>query len=470
MVAKFLLLATTCIAAAQSLVWTQLPNTTIPTGDGIGAAVLNGKLYSINRWYNNISYNDVYFSADGQTWTASAVPRPFTGRHSAPTVVHQGRIFVIGGDASGGAYQPEIYSWDGLETSSWRAEETSFSALNRIGHFAFSLGTEICFGGGQTWSAFSGTPTVFFTDLWCSPTGLTGTWVKVRDELPLGIRGFISGVPVIAGEAYFVAGGTYQGGDYVDRQYTNSIAALGGAPNYTVRLINPKNQMPPIEYNAVAQIRGVLVSVGGWNGANQKTVWASYDKGKTVVQLPDYPGPATHAATLQEFNDSLYLWGGLTGGQQAWRLDYIDESKIHYGKPPNGTTNMTAQYTTCDLTNELTPGKTVVSVGLYLNAARPVRPRIGYRSAPGIYDTTYRAATTSTHNGGSKYQDFPVGNFVVPGPGYYVCFTLAYGAGTPDAFSFGAYSRAAAAGDVLGNGVAFSEPNDGTLPMRWTEQ
>ncbi|MEI4572977.1 hypothetical protein, partial [Klebsiella pneumoniae] len=71
-------------------------------------------------------------------------------------------------------------------------------------------------------------------------------------------------------------------------------------------------------------------------------MWASYDKGKTVVQLPDYPGPAMHAATLQAFNDSLYLWGGLTGGQQTWRLDYIDESKIHYGKPPNGTTNMTA--------------------------------------------------------------------------------------------------------------------------------
>lgn len=453
-----------------SFSWTQLGSAiAIPNGDGMGSCVLNDRMYSVGGWYpTGVSHNRVFSTTDGLSWVESAVPRTWTGRHQMPVVAHKGRIHVIGGDIDSLSYEPNTHSWDGVEGSSWRVEEANFPVLNRTGHMGWSQGDYLWFYGGQTMPPMTTGPTKFFTDLWRSPDGSPGSWELVDDECPLGLRSFTTGgPPIIDGDAYFIGGGTYTTTDYAERSYRNDIMVMDASGKF--RCVSPKSQMPGMMYHSIAQLNGVLLVVCGYNGVNLKTVWASFDKGRTIVRLADFPGAATHAATLQEFNGALYLWGGIATGQNAYRLDMIDESKRYYGAAPNMITNLSAEYTVYDMAQELKPGAVVASIGVFLNGSRQVRPRIGYRSAPGVIESVYRAATTSLHAGGG-YRDFPVGDFVVPGPGYYAGMTVAYGAGTPDAFSGGSYSRAMKAGDVTTNPSGFSEPSDGTFPMRWTER
>jgi hypothetical protein len=235
-------------------------------------------------------------------------------------VTHNNRIHIIGGDTDDGSYDRNTHSWDGLETSKWRIEEANFPPLDRAGHWGVSLGGYLWFGGGQTMSPQTPAPTKFFTDRWRSVDGSPGSWELYDEDCALGARGFVSSnPPIIEGEAYFVAGGTYQTEDYPYRSYRNDIMVMGR--DFKIRCINPKNQMPGMFYHSVAQLRGILIIVCGHNGDNLKTVWASYDKGKTLVRLLDVPSAATHAATLQEFNGSLYFWGGLYTHQNCFRID-----------------------------------------------------------------------------------------------------------------------------------------------------
>jgi hypothetical protein len=393
-----------------------------------------------------------------------------------------GRIYMLGCDGVGGtsgvpAYDPTVKSWDGLEVGStgWRTDAT-LPVLNRVGHFGFVLGGQMCFGGGQTFSSISGTPTKFFTDLVCSSDGTS--WSTVTTELPAGIHGFISSgsLPIIGGEAYAWAGGTYSTTDFPNREYNDmqSIVAIGGPPNYNVRLVNAKNAMPGLIYNSVAAMPlasspsgWALLTVAGHNGVNLQSVWASYDLGKTVVQLSNFPGPATHGMSIAVSGNGAIVWGGLNGAQQSYDLE--DASKIHYGAAVGGTTNLGSTYTICDRAMALIPGKTVKWLRIYMNGSHPVRPKIARENSTTNYDVVYNGAS-ATHPGGG-YADFFGGNYVVPSDGfnYRICYAMSFTPGVPDAFAFTG-SRAQAAGDLSGNITLVNPPDTATIPVGWTEQ
>jgi len=450
--------------------WTLLSGAIpIPTGDGMSSCVLDGKMYSVGGWQaNGVSNNRVFRTADGTNWSESEVARTWSGRHTAPVIVSGGKMRVIGGDIDTGEYDPNCHSWDGLETSPWVAEP-SFAPLNRIGHWALGdFGGYDWFGGGQTMTPASPAPTEFFTDRWRRLAGSTDAWQLYDGDSAIGARGFICGAPpVIDGEAFFIGGGTYQTSDYPDRLHRNDIMVMGS--DFRIRCASPKNQMPGMIFHSVAELNGALVIVAGHDGSNQKAVWASFDKGKTLVRLSDFPGAATHAGTLQKFNGALYFWGGLETGQNCWCLEMVDESKVHYGAAPNGTTNMGVTYTIADRSQALVPGKTVASVGLHCAYAHAgVRAKIVRENSPTNYDVVFNGPA-SNHAGGG-WRDFPVG-FVVPNDGatYRVAFSFAYTPSQPDSYAYGSDTRANVAGDASGNGIAMFVTNDGTFPMRWTE-
>ena len=483
-----LLLVLSSSSFAQSLTWTRLPDIAIPNGDGMGSVIApNGDILSVDRWdatgpVGSSTHSETWRTSNGQNWSLSSVSKSYQGCHSTPVVLFNSRIYQIGCDGVGGttsvpAYDPRVKSWDGLEVGStgWRVDAT-LPTLNRVGHFGFALGGQLCFGGGQTFTSITPAPAKFFTDLWCSPDGVT--WTMVTDMLPAGLHGFISSgsAPIINGEAYLWSGGTYSTSDFPNREYNDmqSIVAIGGPPNFTVRLVNAKNQMPAVLYNSVAALPlassssgWALLTVAGHNGVNLQSVWASYDLGKTPVQLSNFPGPATHAMSIAVSANEAIVWGGLNGGQQSWHLN--DASKIHYGAAVGGTTNLGSTYTICDRTIALTAGKTVKWLRIYMNGSHAVRPKIGRENSTTNYDFVFNG-TSATHPGGG-YADFSAANYVVPSDGatYRVCFAFSFTPGTPDAFSYTG-NRSQAAGDLSGNSVTLTaQPDSATIPIGWTE-
>ncbi len=111
--------------------------------DGAGALVFNNRMWLIGGWgygahmspnnpmVNNngkmITHNEVWSSRDGLDWDLEKANTFLTsnfnfnhdweGRHTAGYVVFKGKMWIVGGDANQGHYQPDI--WNSEDGKNW---------------------------------------------------------------------------------------------------------------------------------------------------------------------------------------------------------------------------------------------------------------------------------------------------------------------------------------------------------------
>jgi hypothetical protein len=135
---------------------------------------------------------------------------PWEGRHRAGYVVHNYRMWVVGGDVNQGRYQSDI--WSSADGIQWEAPRTL--------HHTVTLNGWIYVLGGQTLPkmvskyhsysfALPDGEQVFYADCWRSSDGRN--WQKVADDLPWSPRCMIGGSAVIVldGRMWIIGGGTY---------------------------------------------------------------------------------------------------------------------------------------------------------------------------------------------------------------------------------------------------------------------
>ena len=93
--------------------------------DGAGALVYDGRMWLLGGWnpddkthFPRICNNEVWSSQDGQDWTLIK-PNTFLdehfdpcvdweGRHTAGYAVHDGRMWIVGGDVNQGHYHTDV--------------------------------------------------------------------------------------------------------------------------------------------------------------------------------------------------------------------------------------------------------------------------------------------------------------------------------------------------------------------------
>lgn len=441
--------------------------------DGIGGVVLNDKMYALGGWNSGSgygqTYNTVMHSTDGITWTASAKQATWSGRHQFPAVVHNGRIFVLGGDqntASG--YVADCHSWDGLETSDWVEHPTPPWGV-RVGHVGFSLGGYLWVGFGQTHDWFGTTPTKFYTDLWRSVDGIT--WELFSDEMPITPRGYYSSnPPILDDEVYFICGSTYETSDFAYRDYQNDIFAMDG--NGSVRQVVHKKQstLPNMMYHNLAVFDGKLWMLAGFNGADRKFVYMSDDKGKTWTQQPTAPWTARHAGMAITYNDALYF-GTSQFTADMWKLTKDippppPPAGLNVGATPTGTTSFASQWTVFDPVASLSPSDVIDSIGLHKGNAGYVTPKIAKIVSGQVLDVVY-SGSPQMHNGGG-YQNFDIPDFTVPNDGhaYMIGFSFADSAMS---FSHSGGARYMKLGDITANGQSYLYFTDGAICTQWIE-
>lgn len=255
---------------------------------------------------------------DGLTWT-QLTDAPWEGRHSAGWLDHNGKFFVIGGDANRGAYQTDVWSYD--DVNGWVLKSATVPWGKRILHQVASDGTKIWVLAGQTLddapvSDPVGMTPNHYTDAWSS-SDEGATWVLESSDIGIGPMAAVIGVPFVDGKFWLIGGGMYTTEGDPDLFYNTALSSPD-LINWTSESTVPVGDL---RYNAVAAFKGHIVSVAGVDGANANTqyVIASQD-GVAWRNLGPAPWAARHAVSITVHKGELYMLGGPLTDTAIWAL------------------------------------------------------------------------------------------------------------------------------------------------------
>jgi uncharacterized protein YjdB len=131
----------------------------------------------------------VWKSKDGIRWIEVLPVPPFAGRHRAEIVVHNNKMWLIGGEGNGGImgrttrYFPDDI-WSSSDGVNWNKEVSSVPFGGRIGHKVVIFNNKFWLIGGETFFGF--TTLVGHTDVWSSEDGIN--WKEETASTPFGYR------------------------------------------------------------------------------------------------------------------------------------------------------------------------------------------------------------------------------------------------------------------------------------------
>lgn len=274
--------------------------------------------------------NEVWSSEDGATWS---LIKPNThldnrfdaladweARHTAGYVVYRDRMWIVGGDPLLGHYQDDV--WNSADGRTWNLVNRGrpVSWVPRCLHYTVVHDGKIWVMGGQ-----AVTPRLrqdlkqwnlpitenYYNDVWNTTDGIE--WIRVTEHAPWKPRGQIGGSAVFRGRIWLLGGGTYNTEYYPE--VWSSADGIGWQQHV--------RQAPwrPRQYHDVAVFDDKLWIMEGAcrPGGNANDVWFSAD-GENWEELPGTPWARRHAASVFVFGDALWMVAGNHMGRDVWKL------------------------------------------------------------------------------------------------------------------------------------------------------
>jgi hypothetical protein len=273
--------------------------------------------------------NEVWRSDDGETWVRikpnTHLDNTFDpasdweARHTAGYAVLNDRMWIVGGDPLLGHYQSDV--WSSTDGRAWTRVTAEVPWAPRCLHYTVVHDGKLWVMGGQTvtrriqghvprWTR--PTEETFYNDVWNSRDGVT--WTRVIEHAPWAPRGQIGGSAVMNGRIWILSGGTY----YTDYR-TDAWSSADGI-DWTCH--TAQGPWRPRQYHDVAVFDDRLWILEGacQPGGNSNDVWYS-DDGTTWTELPGTPWPPRHAASVFVFRDALWMVAGNHMGRDVWKLE-----------------------------------------------------------------------------------------------------------------------------------------------------
>jgi len=287
--------------------------------DGAGLLELDGNLYMLGGWNTAFAApytsNEVWMRPKGsQTWQKLS-NAPWAPRHTAGWLVHNKKLWVIGGDANSGVYQRDVWCgtpFQGGVRWSLVTASAPWASPGRVLHIVFSFLGKIVVLGGQTLDELvpiaankANRANPYYDDIWTSDDeGVT--WVQVSTGQPWAPCGMLMGSPVKDGCMWLIGGGAYDTSG-LPRVYKNSIWKSSNITDWEE--VTPAAAFPARQYNAVGVLGDRLVTSCGWNGANISDLWSSVD-GENWKEHRGNPLSPRHALSLCQVKGELLVLGG----------------------------------------------------------------------------------------------------------------------------------------------------------------
>ena len=276
-------------------------------------------------YFPSICANDVWSSENGSDWmlenqntfghSGFEPESDWEGRHTAGYAVHDGRMWIVGGDANQGHYQNDVWSSDDCRT--WECVTSSVPWGPRALHYTIAHDGYIWVIGGQTIPQFGPEREIFYNDIWRTKKG--DAWECVSSQLPLPQRGMIGGSAVFAGRMWILGGGTYDTPETPDRKFYNDVWSSTDGVEWTCHSVSAP--WHPRQYHEVAVWDDHLWVLEGYHHAsgNRNDVWYSPD-GVTWHELAHTPWKPRHAASVFVHNDALWMVAGNNMESDVWKL------------------------------------------------------------------------------------------------------------------------------------------------------
>jgi len=299
--------------------------------DGAGAVVLNDAMWLLGGWnprdkthFPLVCNNEVWRSQDGAEWTLEKpntfLPDTFDadldweGRHTSGYVVHDNRMWIVGGDPIQGHYQNDV--WASANGKDWRCVCHDAPWGPRVLHYTVAFDGRIWVMGGQTLPQFAPADTRFCNDVWSSGDG--AHWERHVEHAPWKARGMIGGSAVLNGRIWLLGGGTYDTPDTPARSFRNDVWSTADGVHWEQHVEHAP--WPARQYHEVAVFDERLWVLEGWNQTNRNDVWYSSD-GVQWHELPGTPWAPRHAASVFVFNGALWIVAGNNMESDVWRLE-----------------------------------------------------------------------------------------------------------------------------------------------------
>jgi len=275
-------------------------------------------------YYAKDCVNDVWNTHDGRDWqlvrpNTFATPafdpkREWEGRHTAGYVVHDDRMWVLGGDPIQGHYQPDV--WTSADGANWQCVCSAAPWGMRVLHHTVRHAGKIWVMGGQTLPPFVAGPETFHNDVWCTDDGRE--WTQILGNAPWAPRGLIGGSAVLNGRMWLIGGGIYE---TPSRPYSAYGEVWSSADGANWELHAKDVPWRPRVYHDVAAFDGNLWLLEGQHvpGGNGNDVWFSAD-GTNWQELPGTPWAKRHASSIFVFQDALWVVAGRNMQSDVWKL------------------------------------------------------------------------------------------------------------------------------------------------------
>ena len=321
-------------AGAPEYRWVEVTaNAAYAARDGAGALVFDDRMWLLGGWhprdkenFPRVCNNEVWSSLDGATWSLEKPntflddsfdpARDWEGRHTAGYVVHEDKMWIIGGDANQGHYQNDVWSSRDGKRWSWVNEGNDPPWAPRALHYTLAFAGKIWVMGGQTLPQFAPAEQRYYDDIWTSADGVT--WERV---IPTGTswkhRGMVGGSVVFQDRMWILGGGVYDTPDNPTRTFYGDVWSSGDGMNWQRHL-----ETAPWEarqYHETAVFDNRMWILEGWQQTNRNDVWYSAN-GTHWQELPDTPWTPRHAASVFVFDDALWIVAGNNMEKDVWKL------------------------------------------------------------------------------------------------------------------------------------------------------
>jgi hypothetical protein len=279
------------------------------------------------KFFPRICNNEVWNSTDGTVWKlvrantfGEALFAPETeweGRHTAGYAVYQDKLWIIGGDCNQHHYQNDV--WNSADGKTWTPITREVPWGPRVLHYTVVHDGKIWVMGGQTMPGFAKSDEIFYRDIWTTENGRD--WQQVEPQEPYWpARGMIGGSAVHRGRIWILGGGTYDTPTTPTRKFYNDVWSSADGVKWERHL--EAAPWEPRQYHEVAVWDDRLWVLEGYSGANRKDVWHSAD-GVTWHEVKDTPWQPRHAASVFVHDGALWMVAGNNMESDVWKLTRV---------------------------------------------------------------------------------------------------------------------------------------------------